>query len=169
MITHTAFSRWNGGIVVDPVGSSVADVRTGYDPAVGAAVGCAVGDCDAVAINCECRLTPFEACGEVGLAARNCNGRAPCGVAGAGIKADQVETTTASLIDITGGTPLQIVEEAITRDRISQGNVEQGLLIWIGFVCPEDGPVADVNTGNCLLYTSPSPRDKRQSRMPSSA
>ena len=25
------------------------------------------------------------------------------------------------------------------------------------------------NTGSCLLYTSPSPRDKRQSRMPSSA
>ena len=25
------------------------------------------------------------------------------------------------------------------------------------------------NTGTCLLYTSPSPRDKRQSRMPSSA
>ena len=24
-------------------------------------------------------------------------------------------------------------------------------------------------TSNCLLYTSPSPRDKRQSRMPSSA
>ena len=28
--------------------------------------------------------------------------------------------------------------------------------------------VADV-TKDCLLYTSPSPRDKRQSRMPSSA
>ena len=26
-----------------------------------------------------------------------------------------------------------------------------------------------VKNGNCLLYTSPSPRDKRQSRMPSSA
>ena len=26
-----------------------------------------------------------------------------------------------------------------------------------------------VQPGNCLLYTSPSPRDKRQSRMPSSA
>ena len=26
-----------------------------------------------------------------------------------------------------------------------------------------------LNTGDCLLYTSPSPRDKRQSRMPSSA
>ena len=25
------------------------------------------------------------------------------------------------------------------------------------------------STGDCLLYTSPSPRDKRQSRMPSSA
>ena len=29
-------------------------------------------------------------------------------------------------------------------------------------------PIAEV-TGRCLLYTSPSPRDKRQSRMPSSA
>ena len=27
----------------------------------------------------------------------------------------------------------------------------------------------DTNHGDCLLYTSPSPRDKRQSRMPSSA
>ena len=27
--------------------------------------------------------------------------------------------------------------------------------------------IAEINT--CLLYTSPSPRDKRQSRMPSSA
>ena len=27
----------------------------------------------------------------------------------------------------------------------------------------------DINNLNCLLYTSPSPRDKRQSRMPSSA
>ena len=26
-----------------------------------------------------------------------------------------------------------------------------------------------VRAGTCLLYTSPSPRDKRQSRMPSSA
>ena len=28
---------------------------------------------------------------------------------------------------------------------------------------------SSVFTGGCLLYTSPSPRDKRQSRMPSSA
>ena len=30
-------------------------------------------------------------------------------------------------------------------------------------------PIADIMAGICLLYTSPSPRDKRQSRMPSSA
>ena len=29
--------------------------------------------------------------------------------------------------------------------------------------------VADYQKDSCLLYTSPSPRDKRQSRMPSSA
>ena len=30
-------------------------------------------------------------------------------------------------------------------------------------------PSLCINRGACLLYTSPSPRDKRQSRMPSSA
>ena len=30
-------------------------------------------------------------------------------------------------------------------------------------------PLGRLKTGTCLLYTSPSPRDKRQSRMPSSA
>ena len=34
-----------------------------------------------------------------------------------------------------------------------------------GLVCPTDNCKYD----DCLLYTSPSPRDKRQSRMPSSA
>ena len=33
-------------------------------------------------------------------------------------------------------------------------------------VVPETAPIT---AGPCLLYTSPSPRDKRQSRMPSSA
>ena len=30
-------------------------------------------------------------------------------------------------------------------------------------------PIKDAHRKACLLYTSPSPRDKRQSRMPSSA
>ena len=33
----------------------------------------------------------------------------------------------------------------------------------------EAGTTCIVPCGTCLLYTSPSPRDKRQSRMPSSA
>ena len=32
-----------------------------------------------------------------------------------------------------------------------------------------NSPIYDVWVYHCLLYTSPSPRDKRQSRMPSSA
>ena len=32
-----------------------------------------------------------------------------------------------------------------------------------------EGPVIDVDSYNCLLYTSPSPRDATLSRMPSSA
>ena len=33
----------------------------------------------------------------------------------------------------------------------------------------EDGLLSGTQADTCLLYTSPSPRDKRQSRMPSSA
>ena len=33
----------------------------------------------------------------------------------------------------------------------------------------DDAVKETINSGNCLLYTSPSPRDQRGSRMPSSA
>ena len=33
----------------------------------------------------------------------------------------------------------------------------------------EDGAESDLDLGHCLLYTSPSPRDRQKSRMPSSA
>ena len=39
-------------------------------------------------------------------------------------------------------------------------------------IAMRDGPVGDLQkayAGNCLLYTSPSPRDLSTSRMPSSA
>ena len=42
--------------------------------------------------------------------------------------------------------------------------VYQILLVWFGFVF---GIIISIVT--CLLYTSPSPRDMRRSRMPSSA
>ena len=39
-----------------------------------------------------------------------------------------------------------------------------------GYVDPGDGDVFfDLNQYTCLLYTSPSPRDRTRSRMPSSA
>ena len=37
------------------------------------------------------------------------------------------------------------------------------------FCLSDNGYGNSKNSGDCLLYTSPSPRDKRQSRMPSSA
>ena len=37
------------------------------------------------------------------------------------------------------------------------------------YVATGDKEIFDEVTKHCLLYTSPSPRDKRQSRMPSSA
>ena len=36
-------------------------------------------------------------------------------------------------------------------------------------LAPNGKPFTSDSIGGCLLYTSPSPRDKRQSRMPSSA
>ena len=39
----------------------------------------------------------------------------------------------------------------------------------IAQVCETDSETAGSIRDTCLLYTSPSPRDKRQSRMPSSA
>ena len=46
--------------------------------------------------------------------------------------------------------------------------------IWIVITLPlpwiiNNPAVSDAQFNTCLLYTSPSPRDKRQSRMPSSA
>ena len=78
--------------------------------------------------------------------------------------------------------------------RMASGNDDQCISAWLflGFAILTKGPVAfalatltitsfllsqkdwktllcKINPKSCLLYTSPSPRDKRQSRMPSSA
>ena len=61
---------------------------------------------------------------------------------------------------------------------LEKGSI-QGVLLDVGISSPQldggrgfrpevEGPV-DMRFDACLLYTSPSPRDKRQSRMPSSA
>ena len=41
--------------------------------------------------------------------------------------------------------------------------------VYRGFISSGSDNVGQLNFSSCLLYTSPSPRDKRQSRMPSSA
>ena len=57
------------------------------------------------------------------------------------------------------GTPLK--KGFVMRFKISENEAEK-------VNATVDSP-ADLKNRNCLLYTSPSPRDKRQSRMPSSA
>ena len=47
--------------------------------------------------------------------------------------------------------------------------VEEGSMLAGGYSYHFSGSGSDVQFFTCLLYTSPSPRDKRQSRMPSSA
>ena len=57
--------------------------------------------------------------------------------------------------------------EKLEAEKGSTVELEQVLMVGEG----EDVNVGSpyIEGGNCLLYTSPSPRDKRQSRMPSSA
>ena len=50
---------------------------------------------------------------------------------------------------------------------ISNGPGE--LTTWVNPVVDELNKINQSLCNDCLLYTSPSPRDKRQSRMPSSA
>ena len=51
-----------------------------------------------------------------------------------------------------------------------QGNVNcVGAIVEYTYVARAMESPEDTAYGGCLLYTSPSPRDKRQSRMPSSA
>ena len=64
-------------------------------------------------------------------------------------------------LDTDTGTPESMIS---TNDVVG---VEQSLPESMGFNAPESNPVAPSMA--CLLYTSPSPRDQRGSRMPSSA
>ena len=47
--------------------------------------------------------------------------------------------------------------------------LEKATIRWSEGANEDLGAVRDAISKGCLLYTSPSPRDKRQSRMPSSA
>ena len=60
---------------------------------------------------------------------------------------------------------------AMSAGNHAQGVAYHGALLGldITIVMPENTPFVKVHRTHCLLYTSPSPRDQRGSRMPSSA
>ena len=61
------------------------------------------------------------------------------------------------------------VKEAAPRGRVKKGEVMKAVVVRIRKdIKRPDGSVIRFDN-NCLLYTSPSPRDRQKSRMPSSA
>ena len=84
-------------------------------------------------------------------------------VKGMAARSDDVETT--------GGAAKDTIDEAVHRQRLAQ-RATAGRLYNMPKPTIAVLPGAAAGAGlslACLLYTSPSPRDKRQSRMPSSA
>ena len=58
---------------------------------------------------------------------------------------------------------------ASTADAVAVWEKANGRLYYLLFFATSGSAQLTVRAHDCLLYTSPSPRDKRQSRMPSSA
>ena len=89
--------------------------------------------------------------------------------------APETEVASASLWwdGLTRPAPEPPLETEIDAQYAIVGGGYTGL--WTAYFIKQLEPNADVvlvetqQIGHCLLYTSPSPRDKRQSRMPSSA
>ena len=52
---------------------------------------------------------------------------------------------------------------------ISKNNRPDGTLVWLHGTSVGESVAALALANSCLLYTSPSPRDRQKSRMPSSA
>ena len=61
-------------------------------------------------------------------------------------------------------------EEELRLDRLARQQREGGIVLQSNQMTPaRPSTTSTPNTPNCLLYTSPSPRDRTRSRMPSSA
>ena len=110
-------------------------------------------------------------------------------LAAVGARTNNIEIGT-GVIDMRYENPFYMVEDAGSADLISEGRLQLGISRgsaeqvidgWrhFGYEPREGETEADMARRStetflellkgCLLYTSPSPRDKRQSRMPSSA
>ena len=81
------------------------------------------------------------------------------------VKFENVDKSYDGKVLVVKGLNLDIAEgEFITMLGPSGSGKTTCLMMLAGFETPTNGEIYF-----CLLYTSPSPRDKRQSRMPSSA
>ena len=78
---------------------------------------------------------------------------------------DQVEKKNLPPILLLVTSPDEIFQEIEFKD---SNSFFSGADIFIK-VLEKSGMLSDENSTNCLLYTSPSPRDRTRSRMPSSA
>ena len=65
--------------------------------------------------------------------------------------------------------PVNILEKNIDKKKIWRSYVNNQLKSKYSKLFDQLDSLLYLKAKNCLLYTSPSPRDKRQSRMPSSA
>ena len=72
------------------------------------------------------------------------------------IKLSEFENTSVAKIDVNGTT-------------VAVFKVDEDYYAIQNMCSHSEADLADGEVYDCLLYTSPSPRDKRQSRMPSSA
>ena len=85
--------------------------------------------------------------------------------------ADEEQRELSDLILSAGESLLRVLDDVLDFSKLESGRFE---LEETGFVLRKVvqdviGMMIGMASERCLLYTSPSPRDKRQSRMPSSA
>ena len=81
---------------------------------------------------------------------------------------DLIVETVVETVDVKLKVLAQI-EEHVSEDTIIVSNTSAIPITSLGKSMEYPGRFCGVHFCHCLLYTSPSPRDKRQSRMPSSA
>ena len=107
-----------------------------------------------------------------------------------GLKTEVVQTYSDDILDAADGCPVDViivVEAKVDEVEVEEAIVEAEVEVPIAAEAPQvSGDIEGLDSflsagdrtlniffgsqsGNCLLYTSPSPRDKTPSRMPSSA
>ena len=85
-------------------------------------------------------------------------------------KPEDVDSATVSLYGVRLGDPEIEAVEMLINEKISGVRAEQeGVFVLLWDQSNPTGAMAGVQIMDCLLYTSPSPRDRTRSRMPSSA